>query len=73
MVGLGRVREFIQVLAVGMKDFVEVTSANVIDRFRENPNTGSLSAPVANCRTCCKVSSPLLPPKRQNDFFNEKM
>lgn len=58
--GRGRLRQLMQVLAVGMKEVV--TSTNLKLGCSTNPKTGSSSVPVANCKTCAKDITPLLPP-----------
>ena len=58
--GRGRFRQLMQVLAVGIN--VLVTSTNCKLGCSTNPNTGSSSAPVTNCRICDRDTAAVFPP-----------
>lgn len=69
-VPLGMVRQFVHVLALGRK-LPPKTSANTIWGCNENPNTGSSSTPVVNCKMCSNVKSPPLPPRKCIGYQNK--
>jgi len=69
--GRGRFRQLMQVFAVGIKELV--TSTNCKLGCSTNPNTGSSSAPVTNCRICDRDTAALLPPTNKKGRSHQSL
>lgn len=61
----GNLRQLMHVLADGKKQFLIGWTKMILGGILY-PKIGSSSPPVVNCKMCCKVRFPLLPPGKAN-------